>query len=93
MILVCTWLAFSLKPPSFGVARTAPMTPSDEARQILGANASDQAIIKLVDVLAQAREARAEAREAKAEAEADAREAKAHQVHLQQDKSRLEAEL
>ena len=84
MILVCTWLAFSLKPPSFRVARRAQMTPSEEARKILGESADDRTIIKLVDFVVQTREAKAQA---------DAREAKAHQVHLEQDKLRLETEL
>ena len=80
------------------------MTPSEEARKILGESADDQAIIKLVDFVVQTREAKAQAqadaREAKvqadareAKAQADAREAKAHQVHLEQDKLRLETEL
>ena len=86
MILACTWLAFSLKPPSFRVARRAQMTPSEEARKILGESADDQASIKLVDFVVQTREA-------EAKAQADAREAKAHQVHLEQDKLRLETEL
>ena len=71
------------------------MTPSEEARKILGESADDQASIKLVDFVVQTREAeakaQADAREAKAQA--DAREAKAHQVHLEQDKLRLETEL
>eukprot|EP00439_Symbiodinium_sp_Y106_P019415 s3973_g2.t1 len=71
------------------------MTPSEEARKILGESADDQAIIKLVDFVVQTREAeakaQADAREAKAQA--DAREACAHQLHLEQDKLRLEAEL
>ena len=71
------------------------MTPSEEARKILGESADDQAIIKLVDFVVQTREAKAQAqadaREAKVQA--DAREAKAHQVHLEQDKLRLETEL
>ncbi|CAE7945189.1 unnamed protein product [Symbiodinium necroappetens] len=81
------------------------MTPSEEARKILGESADDQAIIKLVDFVVQTREAKAqaqaaEAREAKAQADAreakaqaEAREARAHQVHLEQDKLRLETEL
>ena len=94
--------AFSLKPPSFRVARRAQMTPSEEARKILGESADDRTIIKLVDFVVQTREAKAQAdaREAKAQADAreakaqaDAREAKAHQVHLEQDKLRLETEL
>ena len=71
------------------------MTPSEEARKTLGESADDQAIIKLVDFVVQTREAKAQAqadaREAKVQA--DAREAKAHQVHLEQDKLRLETEL
>ena len=62
------------------------MTPSEEARKILGESADDRTIIKLVDFVVQTREA-------KAQAQADAREAKAHQVHLEQDKLRLETEL
>ena len=93
MILACTWLAFSLKPPSFRVARRAQMTPSEEARKILGESADDRTIIKLVDFVVQTREAKAQADAREAKAQADAREAKAHQVHLEQDKLRLETEL
>ena len=100
MILVCTWLAFSLKPPSFGVARWAQMTPSEEAKQILGENAEYQTIIKFVDFAAEARareeKAKADAREAKAdarEAKAAADKAEVHHVYLEHDRARLQDEL
>ncbi|CAE7729801.1 unnamed protein product [Symbiodinium sp. CCMP2592] len=92
MILVCAWLAFSLKPLSFGVARRALMAPSEEARKILGESADDQAIIKLVDFVVKSREAQAQAdaREAQAKAQADAREAKA-QADAREAKAQADA--
>ena len=90
MILVCAWLAFSLKPLSFRVARRAQMAPSEEARKILGESADDQAIIKLVDFVVQSREAQAQADAREAQAQADAREAKA-QADAREAKAQADA--
>ena len=101
-LALCGQNPFSLKPSA--VARRAQMTPSQQARQILGPTASNDTVVGVADIIAQAAiaqaqaQAQAEAQVAQAQAEAQvaqaqAGEAKAHRMYLEKEKHRLEETL
>ena len=104
-LALCGQNPFSLKPSA--VARRAQMTPSQQARQILGPTASNDTVVGVADIIAQAAiaqaQAQAEAQVAQAQvaqaqaeaqvAQAQAGEAKAHRMYLEKEKHRLEETL
>ena len=95
-LALCGQNPFSLKPSA--VARRAQMTPSQQARQILGPTASNDTVVGVADIIAQAAIAQAQAAIAQAQAEAQvaqaqAGEARAHRMYLEKEKHRLEETL
>ena len=66
-LALCGQNPFSLKPSA--VARRAQMTPSQQARQILGPTASNDTVVGVADIIAQAAIAQAQAAIAQAEAQ------------------------
>ena len=65
-LALCGQNPFSLKPSA--VARRAQMTPSQQARQILGPTASNDTVVGVADIIAQAAIAQAQAAIAQAQA-------------------------
>ena len=93
-LALCGQNPFSLKPSA--VARRAQMTPSQQARQILGPTASNDTVVGVADIIAQAAIAQAQVEVAQAQAQvaqAQAGEAKAHRMYLEKEKHRLEETL
>ena len=99
-LALCGQNPFSLKPSA--VARRAQMTPSQQARQILGPTASNDTVVGVADIIAQAAIAQAQAAIAQAQAQAQAEaqvaqaqagEARAHRMYLEKEKHRLEKTL
>ena len=90
-LALCGQNPLSFKPSA--VARRAQMTPSQQARQILGPTASNDTVVGVADIIAQAAVAQAQAEVAQAQAQvaqAQAREAAAHRMYLEKEKHRLE---
>eukprot|EP00439_Symbiodinium_sp_Y106_P004598 s138_g1.t1 len=81
------------------------MTPSQQARQILGPTASNDTVVGVADIIAQAAIAQAQVEVAQAQAQvevaqaqaqvaqAQAGEARAHRMYLEKEKHRLEKTL
>ena len=104
-LALCGQNPFSLKPSA--VARRAQMTPSQQARQILGPTASNDTVVGVADIIAQAAIAQAQVEVAQAQAQAQvevaqaqaqvaqaqAGEARAHRMYLEKEKHRLEKTL
>ena len=102
-LALCGQNPFSLKPSA--VARRAQMTPSQQARQILGPTASNDTVVGVADIIAQAAIAQAQVEVAQAQAQvevaqaqaqvaqAQAGEARAHRMYLEKEKHRLEETL
>ncbi|CAE7948672.1 unnamed protein product [Symbiodinium sp. KB8] len=102
-LALCGQNPFSLKPSE--VARRAQMTPSQQARQILGPTASNDTVVGVADIIAQAEVAQAQAEVAQAQAQvaqapaqaevaqAQAEVAQAHRMYLEKEKNRLEKKL
>ena len=88
-LALCGQNPFSLKPSA--VARRAQMTPSQQARQILGPTASNDTVVGVADIIAQAAIAQAQAEAQVAQAQAG--EARAHRMYLEKEKHRLEETL
>ena len=88
-LALCGQNPFSLKPSA--VARRAQMTPSQQARQILGPTASNDTVVGVADIIAQAAIAQAQAEAQVAQAQAG--EARAHRMYLEKEKHRLEKTL
>ena len=80
-LALCGQNPFSLKPSA--VARRAQMTPSQQARQILGPTASNDTVVGVADIIAQAAIAQAQAAIAQAQAQAQA-EAQVAQAQVAQ---------
>ena len=80
-LALCGQNPFSLKPSA--VARRAQMTPSQQARQILGPTASNDTVVGVADIIAQAAIAQAQAAIAQAQAQAEAQVAQAQVAQAQ----------
>ena len=89
-LALCGQNPFSLKPSA--VARRAQMTPSQQARQILGPTASNDTVVGVADIIAQAAIAQAQAAIAQAQAQAEAQVAQA-QVAQAQAQAQAEAQV
>ena len=88
-LALCGQNPFSLKPSA--VARRAQMTPSQQARQILGPTASNDTVVGVADIIAQAAIAQAQAAIAQAQAQAQA-EAQVAQAQVAQAQAQAQAE-
>ena len=88
-LALCGQNPFSLKPSA--VARRAQMTPSQQARQILGPTASNDTVVGVADIIAQVAIAQAQAAIAQAQAQAQA-EAQVAQAQVAQAQAQAQAE-
>ena len=85
-LALCGQNPFSLKPSA--VARRAQMTPSQQARQILGPTASNDTVVGVADIIAQAGVADIIAQAAIAQAQVEVAQAQA-QVEVAQAQAQV----